>query len=127
MEREEALKLIAPKADYYDSILANPSTVLVTQIAQDYGMSAKAFNKILKELGIQHKVGRQWILYGKYIAEGYVHSETQTISTPKGDKIAMLTKWTQKGRLFLYEKLKKHGILPLIERSTPANPVFINQ
>lgn len=64
-------KLIAelqPKADYVNQILKSTSSVKTTQIAKDYGMSARAFNKLLYELGIQYRVGDQWVLYAKYQA-----------------------------------------------------------
>ena len=112
-----AITEMKPKVSYYDQILASKSTVTVTQIAQDYGMSAKAFNVLLRNFGIQHKVNGQWILYAEHLKRGYVHSKSVDIIRRDGSHDTKLnTEWLQSGRLFLYEALKKHDILPLIER-----------
>lgn len=107
-----------PKVTYFDVMIKNKSTSVITSMAQDYGMSAQAFNKKLNELGIQHKVAGQWVLYRQYLDKGYVNSEPITITHNDGSQtIKYLSKWTQRGRFFLYGFLKANGILPLIERN----------
>lgn len=108
---------LKPKADYYDEILKNPGLMTITQIAKDYGMSGTAMNKKLHELKVQYKQSDQWLLYSKYHGMGYTHSETIDIKRSDGRAdIKLNTKWTQKGRIFLYELLKDDGLLPKIER-----------
>ena len=109
---EIELEQAQEQARYLDLIIESKSAVVITQIAADYGMSAMKFNQLLNSLGIQHKVNNQWILYRRYMAKGYTDSKTIEIS----GRVRMQTVWTQKGRLFLYELLKKHDILPLIEQ-----------
>lgn len=108
---------LKPKADYYDEILKNPGLVTITQIAKDYGMSGKKMNRILHELGIQYKQSEQWLLYSDYHCLGYTQSEVTDIIRSDGTPdVKLLTKWTMKGRLFLYNKLKEKGIIPVIEQ-----------
>lgn len=114
---EQQLSEAKPKVTYYDIILQNPSLVSITQIAKDYGMSGKGMNQKLKELKIQYKQSGTWFLYSKYQDKGWTSSETKIIPTNYGDKVTMYTKWTQKGRLALYDILKEKGILPMIERN----------
>lgn len=109
------------KVSYLDLILSSTSTMTITQIAQDYGMSGQRMNKLLHGLRIQYKVGEQWILYAEYKDKCYVSSETIHFMTNEGVPYTTLnTKWTQKGRLFLYDILKKEGILPKMEWAKKA-------
>ena len=119
IEQEKTIEVLKPKADYTDMILKNNSLVTITQIAKDYGMSGKAMNSKLHEMKIIYNLNGQWLLYSKYQSQGYVHSETFPIKHKNGyEDTKMNTKWTQKGRLFLYERLKAQGIIPMIERMT---------
>nr|WP_305040242.1 phage antirepressor [Enterococcus faecium] len=113
---EQKIAEYEPKISYLDSILSSTDSVTISQIAADYGMSPQQMNKLLHKLGIQKKVGNQWLLCKKHMRQGYTKSHTTEI--PKSDggtKVVMNNKWTQKGRLFIYESLKKEGYIPEID------------
>jgi anti-repressor protein len=110
---EQRVNELQPKATYYDLVLQNKTLLSVTKIAKDYGMSATTLNKMLYDFGVQYKQGGTWLLYQKHADKGYTQSTTHVIDD---ERSSLLTKWTQKGRLFIYETLKDNGILPLIER-----------
>lgn len=108
---------LKPKADYTDKILKTTDLMTITQIAKDYGMSAKQFNAMLHDYKVQFKQNGQWLLYSKHQSKGYTSSETVEFDRPDGTVgVRLNTKWTQKGRLFLYGLLKKHDVVPTIER-----------
>lgn len=115
--KDKQIEHLEEMTEYTRTILDSPSTVFITQIAQDYGLSAMKLNSILRDMGIQRRAGNQWILYAKYLKEGYVQSHTHKFKHKDGrDDVALTTKWTQKGRLFLYNELKKRNVIPLIEQ-----------
>ena len=107
---------LQPKADYCDAILQCKDLVITSVIAKDYGYSAKSFNKLLHELGIQFKQSGIWLLYQKYAAKGWSQTKTHKYMCADGEiHCKAHTYWTQKGRIELYHLLKNNGILPLIE------------
>ena len=108
---KEQLAEQAPKVEYCDAVLNSYSGVTTTVIAQDYGMSAQKFNKLLMKLHIQYKQGNTWVLYREHKGKGYTESETIV----KNGYSVVSTRWTQKGRQFIYETLKDAGILPVKE------------
>lgn len=123
MELGNKITEMLPKVSYYDQILQSNATMTVTQIAQDYGMSAIKLNLLLSDMKIQHKMRGQWILYGQFLTGGYVNSRAVDIIRSDGrHDVKYNTEWTTKGRIFLYEALKAKGILPLIEKEdTPSD------
>lgn len=109
------------KASYLDVILGTTDAMVTTQIAMDYGYSAIKFNKLLHQLGIQHKVNGQWILYKAYMGKKYTTTKLRTYTDKHGkDHAKPLTAWTQKGRRLIYDILKENDVLPLIEREDIA-------
>jgi len=119
--KDQQIQELQERTAYLRLIMNDNSTVTASQIAQDYGMAAVSFNNLLKGLRIQRKVGDQWLLYSDIIDKGYVSNRMIPIHhSGSPDTYKPLTVWTQSGRKFLYDRLKKHGVLPVIERNQPA-------
>ncbi|MBP0958399.1 MAG: phage antirepressor KilAC domain-containing protein [Oscillospiraceae bacterium] len=108
---------LQPKASYYDVVLNCKDLLSITEIAKDYGKSAKWLNNYLHDHKIQFKQGGIWLLYSNHAEKGYTSTKTQTFNGNDGRTHTKVhTYWTQKGRLFIYDLLKSKGIVPLIER-----------
>lgn len=119
--KDQQIAELQPKAGYCDLVLQTKDAVAISKIAKDYGMSAKRLNLLLHEMGVQFKQGSVWLLYQKHADKGYTQTKTDLFVDGQGvQHTKVRTCWTQKGRLFIYELLKRRGILPLIERREAA-------
>lgn len=115
--KDQQIEEMRPKVSYYDLILQTKDAISISKIAKDYGKSAQWMNAYLHDKRIQYKQGRVWLLYQEYAACGYTQTKTDAFADKNGEvHSSVRTCWTQKGRLFIYELLKRDGILPLIER-----------
>lgn len=121
VQQQQILEM-KPKASYYETVLNCKDLLSTTEIAKDYGRSARWLNDLLHEMKVQYKQGGKiWILYQKYAEKGYTSTKTQTYNGKDGEVHTKVhTYWTQKGRLFIYDLLKSKGILPLIEQEKSA-------
>lgn len=116
--QRQAIADFEPKRQYLDTILNSTGALAVTQIAADYGISAKKLNRILHEEGIQRKVNGQWILYREHMGKGYTKSATIPITHEDGTPDAKLhTYSTQRGRVLIHNILTARGILAVMDRT----------
>ena len=112
---------LQPKADYFDQVLNSKEALNVTAIAKIYGMTGVAFNKLLYEHKIQYPVGDMWVLFCEHMNKGYTVAVTDIL---KNGLVKTRTKWTHKGKLFIYNTLKNAGIVPEREREKVQMKLF---
>lgn len=116
--QSQQIQELQPKASYYDVVLNCKDLLSISKIAKDFGKSARWLNGFLHDAGVQYRQGDIWLLYAKYQDQGYTSTKTQTFGGSDGEAHSRVhTYWTQKGRLFIYDLLKKEGILPVMERT----------
>ena len=103
------LQIVAPKVEYYDSVLQSSSVYVADQIAKELGMTAVSMNKKLCTLGILMKRNSQWVLSAKHCNSGLTKTKTHQYTKTDGSVgTNCITVWTEKGRKFLFE-LKENG------------------
>ena len=121
---QQCLAEAQPKVTYVDRILESKDTVLITQIAKDYGLSGRRLNAILHDEGVQYRVKGQWVLYWQHQDMGYTKSHTVEYNRSNGEKGTKIhTEWTQKGRLFIHDILSRRGIVPYMDREKAGTEV----
>lgn len=115
--QKQQIAEMQPKATYYDVVLKCKDAVNISVIAKDYGWSARRMNEYLHRKGVQFKQADIWLLYQKHAGCGYTKTNTHVYEDGCGNEHTKVhTKWTQKGRLFIYSLLKDDGIYPQIEK-----------
>lgn len=124
---EAQVEEMEPKATYHDMVLQTPDLVTTTVVAKDFGLTAAGLNKILHDEGVQYKQGRTWVPYKEYAEKGYMRSSTSLYTDGEGEQhSSVLYKWTQKGRLFVYELLAEKDIHPVMEMGDGEEQKVVN-
>lgn len=102
----ETIKEAAPKVEYFDKAMSSKSSYTTTQMAQEFGLSAKTLNARLAKMGVQYRQGGAWILYAKYQGNGYTHTVSVPYMMANGEQGTQIqTRWTEKSRKFLHDLL----------------------
>ena len=104
----------APSLKYFHDQMRNPGLMTTTEIAKDYGWSARKINKYLESKGVIYRQGNKWVIYQKYADKGYSQYEPFPYDNNKGVKNNL--KWTQRGKKFIYDLLAEDGIRPILEQ-----------
>lgn len=112
-QRDKKIAELQPKADYCEKVLESTEHLTSELIAKEYGESPQWLHKTLIGYDVLFKRGKHYFLKAKYADKGYRDSETVTLER---GRTVVTHYWTQKGRMFLYNFLKKHGIFPTAER-----------
>lgn len=112
---------LKPDAEYARTVCIGDNCRTATSIAKDYGLSGEKLNSILHGLKIQWKNSDgQWVLYSKYCGKGYTKNRKGKPFQHNSGKVQTpnTTVWTEAGQRFIFEQLKRIGLLPSMDPDT---------
>jgi phage antirepressor YoqD-like protein len=115
---EAEVKELAPKAEYTDKVLQSTSTLTMTEVAKELGMSQATLGKKLLAKKIIFKQSGNWFLTAKYHGRGYTGTRTHHFTNYDGSVgTKTRTAWTESGRRFVHQ---------IIESDTTEWPEFFD-
>lgn len=120
--REKAelrLAEVMPRFDYVEKVFASANTFNANEIAQDFGMSAKAMNKKLHELGVHYKQGKIWMLYVQHRNKGF----TKQITMMRNEKPVTHTVWTERGRAFIHVNINPEMRMSIAKKNETIHQI----
>lgn len=101
-----------PKVEYVETVLSSTSLITTTVIAKELGMSAYMLNKLLYHLKVMFPQNGTWVLYAPYQNNDYTKTRTHAYVDNSGFlRTSIQTVWTEKGRMFIHQKVKEHNRL----------------
>lgn len=100
--KDEEIKKLAPKAEYTDKVLQSNTTMTITDVAKDLGITANRLNEFLCEQKVQTKHRDHYVLLAKYQGKGYERMTTQMIVKNNEAFTRMQLEWTERGRAFIH-------------------------
>lgn len=110
-QRDNRIAEMEPVVDFAQRCLLAEGAVTTTSIAKNYGLSANKLNQLLKGLGVQYKVGNQWVLYSQYQDCGYTETRRTPIQKKNGEMVLVSeTLWTPKGIEFIDRMLQSVNV-----------------
>jgi phage antirepressor YoqD-like protein/phage anti-repressor protein len=116
-KQSKTVRQMKPKVDYCDRVLNAKDVLTIRAIAKTYNWSGQKLNKFLHEKRIQYKCDGGWVLYARYAGKGYTKYITYVRKCDGIERVRMVMKWTQKGRLFIDRKMREASWMPKEEES----------
>lgn len=109
---KEAIKELSEKSRYLNLINDSSAKFTTTEVAKSINLrSPQELNSILVDLGIIYKTRNTYALSYKYYGMGLakINTELVTHSDERFNLVGYELNWTEKGRDFIYNKLRENG------------------
>ena len=130
-DQMKILDQIQPAIDYYNENVKFDKTITISQIADEFGMTAQAMNTLLCSLGFHHPIGQGWVINEKYKDKDLVKIKVSWLKDENGNNVQpyeFITGYTEKGHTLIRNLIKNNQDFlyqpnPMIQHPPIPEPV----